>query len=165
VYVSIGSNIDRHINVFAGLRALTQRYGPLSLSPIYETEAEGFLGDPFYNLVAGFETDESPEAVNQYLKAVEDMQDRDRSGAKFSSRTLDIDLLLYDDLQLNEPGLKLPRDEIFRYAFVLQPLAELIPDEVCPGREETIAELWEELQCRHRLTPARVVDWHPQGML
>lgn len=161
VFISVGSNIDRHINIYAGLNALRQRFGELTLSSIYETPAVGFLGDPFFNLVVAFETDEAPLEVNLFLKAVEDMQGRERPVEKFSPRTLDMDILLYGDQQLNLPGLEIPRDEIFQYAFVLQPLAELIGEERCPGTDKSFAQIWLEFQAGRELKEARIVDWHP----
>jgi 2-amino-4-hydroxy-6-hydroxymethyldihydropteridine diphosphokinase len=125
VYISIGSNIDREHNVEAALTDLRQTYGELEQSRIYETQAVGFEGDPFYNLVVAFDTDEAPQAVASRLRDIEDAHGRDRSGGKFSSRSLDLDLLLYDELVLEEGGLHLPRREILEYAFVLRPLAEI----------------------------------------
>ena len=80
--------------------------------------------------------------TNQILREIEDANGRDRSGPKFSSRTLDLDLLLYDDLVLDENGLKLPRDEILKNAFVLWPLAEIAPGLKHPETGLTYAELW-----------------------
>lgn len=125
VYVSVGSNIDRERNVEHALADLRQAYGELEQSRIYETQAVGFDGDPFYNLVVAFDTGETPQAVASRLRDIEDDHGRDRSGGKFSSRSLDLDLLLYDDLILEEEGLHLPRKEILEYAFVLKPLAEI----------------------------------------
>ena len=76
------------------------------------------------------------------LKAIEDRNGRLRSGPRFSARTLDLDLLLYDDLVLETP--RIPRDEILRYAFVLRPLAELDPQLVHPVTGRSMAELWAE---------------------
>lgn len=159
VYVSVGSNIDRHINIYAGMNALKQRFHEPQLSSIYETEAVGFDGDPFYNLVAAFDTNESPEAVNQFLKAVEEMQGREREENKFSSRTLDMDLLLYGDRQMDLPGLQIPREEIYKYVFVLEPLAEIAADMVCPGDTRTFAQLWQVFKDENQAPQSRVVDW------
>lgn len=161
VYISVGSNIDRHINIYAGLNALCKRYGELVLSPVYETTAVGFEGDPFFNLVVVIQTQEAAEDINLFLKAVENMQGRKRSAEKYSPRTLDMDMLLYGDQQLNQPGLEIPRDEIFKYAFVLKPLSDLIPDKICPGRNKTFAQLWLDFQSGRELEEMTVVDWHP----
>ncbi len=144
VYVSVGSNIDREQHVRAALDALRARFGPIAVSTVYESEAVGFDGDAFYNLVVGFDTTDDVHAVAAALDAIEDANGRRRDGPRFSSRTLDLDLLLYDELVLNEPGLQLPRDEIPRFAFVLKPLLELIPDGVHPLSGRRYADLWAE---------------------
>jgi 2-amino-4-hydroxy-6-hydroxymethyldihydropteridine diphosphokinase len=88
------------------------------------------------------------------LSEIEDANQRDRSGPKFSSRTLDLDLLLYDDLVLSENGLTLPRDEILKNAFVLWPLAEIAPELKHPVVKKTYAELWAEFdRAKERLRP------------
>jgi 2-amino-4-hydroxy-6-hydroxymethyldihydropteridine diphosphokinase len=142
IYISLGSNIDRDQNTRAGVRALQQRFGELQLSSVYESEAVGFEGDAFYNMVIACEVDEDVHSVNRALAEIEDAHGRDRSGPRFSSRTLDLDLLLYDDLVLDENGLKLPREEILKNAFVLWPLAEIAPQLVHPVAGKTYAELW-----------------------
>lgn len=143
VYVSVGSNIDRARNVRACLAALRQHFGALIVSTIYETAAVGFDGDDFYNLVVGFDTGQDVHAVARTLRAIEGRHGRVREAGRFAARTLDLDLLLYDDLVLDEDGLRLPRGEITRYAFVLRPLAEIAGDRVHPTRGGTIGELWQ----------------------
>lgn len=142
VYLSIGSNIDPAENIRASLTTLQQHYGELSLSSVYETEAVGFEGDNFYNLVVGFHTAESPSEIAHVLRDIEHLQGRRRSGERFSARTLDIDLILYGDLVLKTAQLEIPRDEILKYAFVLGPLAELAPDAQHPVTGQRYAELW-----------------------
>ena len=71
VYVSLGSNIERRRNLRHALDALNERYGPLTCSEVYESEAVGFDSDPFYNLVVGFDTDETPRDIQQALHAME----------------------------------------------------------------------------------------------
>jgi 2-amino-4-hydroxy-6-hydroxymethyldihydropteridine diphosphokinase len=143
VYVSIGSNIDRAANIRSSLAALAARFANLVQSKVYESEAVGFAGDPFYNLVVAFDASESPQEVAAILHQIEDEHGRVRGGEKFVARTLDLDLLLYDDLQLQEGKLHLPRDEIDKYAFVLLPLAELAPQARHPVSGRTYAELWQ----------------------
>ena len=144
VYVSIGSNVERETNIRSGVTALRQRYGRMLLSSVYDSEAVGFTGDNFYNLVAGFNTEESVERVILNLRSIEDDHHRQRQADRFSPRTLDIDLLLYDDQVLDKPGLKLPRDEILTSGFVLGPLAEIAGDSLHPVKKRTYRTLWQE---------------------
>ncbi len=142
VYVSIGSNIEREHNVRSAIDMLGEHYRNLQQSRVYETEAVGFEGDHFYNLVVAFDAEETPQQVADYMHEVEDAHGRVRGGEKFAPRTLDLDLLLYDDLVLDEGKLQLPRDEIDKYAFVLRPLAEMVPDLRHPVSGKSYAELW-----------------------
>jgi len=144
VYISLGSNIDREALTRAGVNSLQKKYGELVLSSVYESEAVGFEGDSFYNMVIVLQTDESVLDVAQVLHTIEDEHGRDRSGPRFSSRTLDLDLLLYDDLVIDEGKLQIPRDEILERAFVLWPMAEVAPDLVHPQIKKTYGELWDE---------------------
>ena len=142
IYISLGTNIDREVNTREGVRALRERFGELELSAVYESEAVGFEGDAFYNMVIACESDDDVHVVNKALADIEDANGRDRSGPKFSSRTLDLDLLLYDDLILDEKKLSLPRDEILKNAFVLWPLSEIAPELKHPIANKSYAELW-----------------------
>ena len=143
IYISLGSNINREENTRAGIRALKQAFGELRLSSVYESEAVGFDGDAFYNMVIACEVSMSVHESNQILRDIEDAHGRDRSGPRFSSRTLDLDLLLFDDLILDEKGLRLPRGEILKNAFVLWPLAEVAPELTHPEVGKSYAELWQ----------------------
>lgn len=142
IYISLGSNINREENTRAGIAALKRAFGNLTLSSVYESEAVGFDGDAFYNMVIACEVSMPVHDTNQVLRDIEDANGRDRSGPKFSSRTLDLDLLLYDDQILDENGLVLPRGEILKNAFVLWPLAEIAPNLVHPVASARYAELW-----------------------
>jgi 2-amino-4-hydroxy-6-hydroxymethyldihydropteridine diphosphokinase len=142
VWVSIGSNIEREAHVRAAIAALRAQFGELVTSPVYETPAEGFAGDPFFNLVAGFDTDMEPGELHLALREIENRNGRVRGAEKFSARTLDIDVLTYGDAVTDEGGKHLPRDEIERYAFVLKPLADVAPDEVHPELGLSYADMW-----------------------
>ena len=94
-------------------------------------------------MVIALQTSDDVQAVYQALRQIEDEHGRDRSGPRFSSRTLDLDLLLYDDVILHEGKLQIPRDEILERAFVLWPLAEIAPALVHPTAKQSYAELWD----------------------
>lgn len=143
-YISIGSNIEREKNIFSALRALEKQFGKLQVSSIFETEPVGFSGDPFYNLVVGFDSELDVQTVAKILRDMEMQHGRTRNSHKFSARTLDLDLLLYGDLILKEGRLQIPRDEINHYAFVLEPLAEIAPDLQHPVSKQRFADLWEQ---------------------
>lgn len=143
VYLSLGSNIDRHRHIRNALHALSALFGHLVLSTVYESEAVGFEGDPFYNLVVGLDTDLSIAQLQAEIKRIEDENGRERGGPKYSSRTLDIDILTYGDFVGVESGVELPRDEITKNAFVLLPLSEIAADEEHPQLHRTYRSLWE----------------------
>jgi 2-amino-4-hydroxy-6-hydroxymethyldihydropteridine diphosphokinase len=141
VYLGIGSNIDREASVRHGLKALKLLYGELEVSPVYESEAYGFEGDDFYNLVVGFETDIDIDTIESQLKEIERQSGREQNGKSYCPRTLDIDLLLYGDLVCDKHLL--PRVDITEYAFVLKPLCDIAPDLIHPVEKKIMSELWE----------------------
>ena len=144
VYLSLGSNINRHHYIRVALDTLRQVFGELVVSPVYESEAVGFDGDNFYNLVVGLHTGSSVGELQRKIKAIEDENGRVRGGPKFSSRTLDIDILTYDDCVGVIDGVALPRDEIVHNAFVLWPLADVAGTELHPQLQRSYGELWSE---------------------
>ena len=146
VFLSIGSNIEPEKNIPLALVDLKNLFGPLRCSSLYETEAVGFEGPVFHNLVAAFDSKLAPLDIAAKLRAIEERHGRTRNSQKFSSRTLDVDLILYGDLVTQDGGIELPRQEITRYAFVLEPLAELAPKARHPINHRTYSDLWSELQ-------------------
>lgn len=140
-FVSVGSNIDKEKNIKAGLQSLRETFGELIVSPIYETVAVGFEGDDFYNLVVSFESELSAQVIFQKLRELEFVHGRLPNSQKFSPRTLDLDLLLYGDEIIDDDVLKLPRSDIEKYTFVLQPLADIAPNLRHPVLQKTYQEL------------------------
>lgn len=141
VFLSLGSNIDREHNIRSGLDRLADQFGQVQLSPVYESVAVGFDGAPFLNLVVRIETALPPGVLADLLHDIEAEHGRVRGDKKYASRTLDIDILTYGELTGEVDGMVLPRDEILKHAFVLQPLADLVPQERHPVLGETYREL------------------------
>jgi len=156
-YVSIGSNVDRKKNIRSAIRELHEKFGPLVISSVYDSAPVGFDGERFFNLVVGFETRLKPEELVQVFHAIEQQHGRGRDHERFASRTLDLDLLLYDNLVRHDGTMDLPHGEILDYAFVLRPLEEIAPDVIHPELKKPFAELWQERE--PRLAPVTRSDF------
>ena len=142
VYLSLGSNQEPHRYLRAALDELRARFGRLDVSPAYRSAAVGFDGADFINLAVGLDTDLSPNALNDWLHALEDRHGRRRDVPRYADRTLDVDIVLYDDLVARGPGhLDIPRKEL-KHAFVLKPIADIAPDLRHPVSGRSMAELW-----------------------
>lgn len=140
-YLGIGSNVQPARHVAIAIDRLSARFDDVELSPVYRSPAVGFDGSDFINLVAAVRTDLSPWALRDWLRALEDEYGRERDVPKFSDRVLDVDILLYGTLVQADEQLQLPRPEIFHFAHVLRPLAELAPDLECPGDGRRFAQI------------------------
>ncbi|GAA6153827.1 2-amino-4-hydroxy-6-hydroxymethyldihydropteridine diphosphokinase [Pseudoteredinibacter isoporae] len=162
VFLSLGSNEDREFHITSCLDALNRHFHILALSSVYESEAVGFSGEPFYNMVVELETDLDLAALNESLKTIEDENGRRRDVPRFSGRTLDVDILLYDDIVGKVAGVELPREEITQNAFVLLPLAEIAAEDIHPVCEQSFAELWQNYDKAQKLWP---IDFSWQGQV
>ena len=121
-YLSLGSNINAQINIDFSIGELNKLFTNTQLSSIHRTPAEGFEGDDFLNLIFAGEAELSFEDINNQLKKIEDASGRKRDVPKFSSRTLDIDIVL----QIEEDKILFESEEVSKYAFVSEPLKEII---------------------------------------
>ncbi len=142
VYLGLGSNVDPKRNLRLGIRELQQRYGALDMSAVYENAAVGFEGADFLNMVVGLQSGDVPRDIHREAELIHELAGRDRASDRFSSRPLDIDLLLYDDCVIDEPRLKIPRCDVLDFSFVLRPLAELAPGLVHPVTGKTMQQHW-----------------------
>ncbi|WP_455375446.1 2-amino-4-hydroxy-6-hydroxymethyldihydropteridine diphosphokinase [Kaarinaea lacus] len=162
VYISIGSNINREEMIRSCIKSLNEVFGDVTRSSVYESISVGFEGDNFLNMVVGFSADDHVDLIKK-LRDIEQAHGRTREEKKYASRSLDLDLLLFDNEDLHDKGIDVPRAEILNYAFVLGPLAELIPDSVHPITGKTFADMWSEF-CVERPTEADSIwpvtfDW------
>ena len=145
-FVSIGSNVDRERNVLHAIGLLRERFGDLELSSVYETEAVGFDGEPFLNMIVAFETRIRASAIVSELHAIERCCGRERDTERFGPRTLDLDLVVLGDRVVRENGIVLPREEVSTQAFVLCPLAEIAGERAHPVSGETYAAMWARIE-------------------
>ena len=144
-WLSLGSNVAPEKHLRPAVAALRERFGAVRVSPVYRTPAVGFDGPDFLNCAAAVDTDLEPAALDAWLHALEDAHGRRRDVPRFSDRTLDIDIVLFDDRIVDGPGhLRIPRDEL-RHAFVLKPLCDLAPGLRAPGDDRTLAERWQAI--------------------
>ncbi|WP_312914084.1 2-amino-4-hydroxy-6-hydroxymethyldihydropteridine diphosphokinase [Stenotrophomonas sp.] len=144
VLLSLGSNLEPRRYLQAAVAVLRQRFGEIRVSPAYLTPAVGFEGPDFLNNAVQLETDMPLLELNDWLHAVEDAHGRDRSGPRFSDRTLDIDVVYYGDLVMEGPQhLRIPRPEL-KHAFVLKPLADIAPAFIDPVQQRSLAQLWRD---------------------
>ena len=137
-YVGLGANLgDREATIRHAVVLLAEREGieVLAVSALRETDPVGLEDQPrFLNGAAVLETTLGPRAMLETLLEVERMLGRTRDGPRFGPRTIDLDLLLYDDETLDEPGLTVPHPRLHERRFALEPLAELDPALAIPGR-------------------------------
>lgn len=134
-FIGIGSNIEPEWNVRAAVRCLAQQARVTGISTVYRTAALGRPGQPHYfNCVAGIETGIHPgEVKHDLLRPIESSLARRRSEDKYAPRTIDLDLILYGDLVMDEEGITLPDPEILERPFLALPLCELAPGLALPG--------------------------------
>jgi 2-amino-4-hydroxy-6-hydroxymethyldihydropteridine diphosphokinase len=122
-FLSLGSNIEAEKNLDFAEKELIKILTNIKSSSIYRTKAEGFEGDDFLNSIISGDSIESFDELNNKLKSIEDAAGRNRSAPKFSSRTLDIDIVLQID---EDEEILFESDEIEKYTFVSEPLKELL---------------------------------------
>ena len=104
----------------------------VTYSSIYKTPAEGFVGEDFLNSVCKFETEVNPYEIRRILKEIEKDMGRTIDQKGMSNRVIDLDLILYGDLEINDQELEIPSADIKKYKFVLEPLAEIAPNSIHP---------------------------------
>ncbi len=146
VYIALGSNLgDRRDNLIDAISQLRQNMRVEQISAVYETEPAYVTDQPsFYNMVLEGQTDLPPKDLLRFLKSIERRMGRERT-VRYGPRPIDLDILVYGDLQFDTPDLTIPHPRIPERAFVLTPFAEIAPDLILPGEEETVATLLERL--------------------
>lgn len=141
-WLSLGSNLEPERHLRAALAELRMRFGAIVESPAYRFPAVGFEGPDFVNLAVGVDADLEPVALDAWLHALEDRHGRRRDVPRYSSRTLDVDIVLFGERIIEGPGhLQVPRKELAE-AFVLKPLVDIAAQVRDPRSGRTLAELW-----------------------
>lgn len=143
VYMGVGGNIDPERNIKAGLELIRSRFGQVEASPVYKSPAWGAKEEQpdYLNLAVKAVTDKDLFTVRAELRWIEELLGRKRTLDKFSPRTLDIDLLLYDNLVLRDEGGTLPHPQLLTQKFVYLPMMDLAPDVVIPGEGRALCEI------------------------
>ncbi|TCK07141.1 2-amino-4-hydroxy-6-hydroxymethyldihydropteridine diphosphokinase [Marinobacterium mangrovicola] len=162
VLLGLGSNQNRHANLSDALDALAQAFGSIRVSRVFESEAVGCTGDNYFNLAVAIDTDWPLAELSSWLKCLEDSFGRIRRG-KPVEQPLDIDILTYGEQVGRFDKVQLPRAEILRNAFVLWPLAELVPDVAHPVEKQTFAELWHSYDSTQKLWPIHF-EWQGRAI-
>ena len=154
VYLGLGSNLEPGPNLQLASWELRRRFLLNGMSAVYCSAAMGFDGADFLNAVACIDTELSPQELHAVLELIHDAADRQRNIGKIISRTLDIDLLLFDRMVLNDPPLRIPHEDVLQYSFVLRPLSEIAPDYRHPVSGRTLGDHWRDFDAAsHPLTP------------
>jgi 2-amino-4-hydroxy-6-hydroxymethyldihydropteridine diphosphokinase len=154
IFIAAGSNVQPLPNLRIALRELKKHYPDMRLSTAYQNSAVGFVGDDFINLVVAFATNHSLQQVIANMHAAEALCGRLRTAPKYEPRSMDLDLLLYGSTICDEQGVKLPRPDLLKRAFMLQPMAELAPSLRHPTEGKSMQQLWNESRLRdHVMTP------------
>tara|TARA_B100001113_G_scaffold19991_1_gene14823 strand:- start:1677 stop:2120 length:444 start_codon:yes stop_codon:yes gene_type:complete len=140
VFISIGSNIDASKNMEI-VRDHLKVFKDISYSSIYNTPAEGFDGEDFLNCVCKFHSTENPHELRRILKNIEKVMGRKVSQKGMSNRVIDLDLILYGSQTIRD--IDIPSDDIEKYKFVLEPLAEIAPDNLHPILNKSFKQLFD----------------------
>jgi 2-amino-4-hydroxy-6-hydroxymethyldihydropteridine diphosphokinase len=155
-WIALGSNLgDRGLHLRVALRALAEARGVevVAVSRLHETEPLGPTQGRFLNAAAQLRTSLRPRELLELLHAIETQAGRERGPVRWAARTLDLDLLFYDDACLEEPDLVVPHPRLHERSFVLEPLREIAADLVHPRLGASVAELAERVRERDAARP------------
>jgi len=153
-YVSGGSNQETERSLHQAAHELKTSHPGARFSRCYRNEAVGFEGSAFVNFVVELPVVGTPSALRERLQLIEKLCGRPDTAPRWAPRTMDLDILLFGDQVMDDHGLKIPRPDLVRWAFMLGPLAELAPGLMHPVLHKSIGELWQQFdQQAHPLTP------------
>jgi 2-amino-4-hydroxy-6-hydroxymethyldihydropteridine diphosphokinase len=155
VYLSLGSNVgDRAANLHTAIDRLRAFGEVVAVSSFYETEPVEFTAQPwFLNCAVKLNTEKTPQQFLAGILEIEQQLGR-RRGQQKGPRIIDLDILLFGNLILDDPGLTIPHPAMHERRFVLEPLAEIAPDVLHPVLKRTIRELRDALPPGQTVKPA-----------
>jgi len=154
VFVAAGSNVEPEKNLERACAEIAHVWPDAHFSRAYRNVAVGFEGPDFINLVVGFSAAQPLPQVIERLRRIETNCGRPRYAPKWASRTMDLDVLLFDDLVEKTTDYTLPRPDLLKRPYMLGPLAEIAPQVVHPTAHRTIGELWAEFdRDGHEMNP------------
>ena len=157
IYLGIGSNIDKVENIKSCINYFNSSFKYCRISPTYQSPSYGFSGHDFYNLVVKIKSSFDLISLKKWLIIVEDMHGRDRNQVRYSNRTLDIDILLFNEVVSDSGTIKIPRPEIIKQPYVLKPLLDLAPDMVHPETGQTLIKHWNTLKENKNISLQKVI--------
>ncbi len=152
-YIGLGSNIEPEQNLRAAAAKLKKAYPNIRFSSVYRSSAQEITNQPdFLNAVAKIETNDSPHTIQNTIREIEQALKKNPP-YRFGPRTIDLDILLYDDLILQTPELVIPHPRMHERRFVLEPLMEIYAGDVLhPGFDRKLKQYLSELKqqpCEH----------------
>jgi len=162
-YIAFGSNLgDRQANIQNALQCLNQEndFSLLRISPVYQTEPIGFTVDvpPFYNGVVEIKVNCSAKQLLDILMRIENQMGRTRDASQeYSSRPIDLDILLFGGQTIDQPNLQIPHPKMLQRWFVLKPLVDLSPQLKIPGYDITMVEALAQLSPQTALSEPIVI--------
>lgn len=151
-YIGVGSNVDRHKHIQAAIEELSTIGSGLRLSTIYECESVGFEGNAFFNLVVELKTALSLPEFARQLREIELKWGRSEDAKKYQPRTVDLDIILFGE-HVSQHSPEIPRSDIYKYGFVIEPLNELCAELIIPMDGRTVRQVWQESSYKEVMTP------------
>lgn len=164
VFFGIGTNLgERETNLKNAFAGIVENIGPVvKSSSVYETEPWGFnTGDKFLNMVVLADTKLSPSGVLRAIQMIESLLGRTRGEVKYSSRVIDIDILLYEDFVINEVSLKIPHPLMHERKFVLVPFCEISPELIHPVLKKSFGSLLNTCSDKNDVKKLYNLSWNP----
>jgi 2-amino-4-hydroxy-6-hydroxymethyldihydropteridine diphosphokinase len=160
ITLGIGSNINAVENLTSCLDMLLLHFHDMAMSSVFESDAIGYDGAPYLNMVVGMETEMSMREVVAFIKEIERKHGRQNGQPSLSSTTLDIDILTFGHEKGVVEGVKLPRPEIAKNAFVLWPLSQVAGRHRHPELNQTYADLWKVYDKKSQKLKPVHFEWH-----